>query len=510
MKKAGVYDRWLYVLGGGEQVAFAYAEALRDLGYKTDLITHRKVDIAAAKAKMDLNLKGINLKYIPNMVDSQLGQYTEQYDIFVSNSYLDYIPNRSKYGILSVFFPSRINISVYEYLKRAHIVPSLKNFFIYPSRFEGFRYDECVKGTIYKWLDKGSVITFNKHIGRFKVKLFFDYLLFSCIDSITFLLDGNLIEPKDRTIDIFENTAVYSFEIPKKTKGFNLTIKLPEGNTYSVAITEILIPNYRYLLYNLFKTFFPRLEMRLHGGPSMTRFSDIETYNKVITISEFSRYWVKRYWGLSSEVLYPPAAIYKFQPGKHKKNIIVNIGRFFITGHCKKQLDMVRVFKKLADKGFSDWELHFIGSVAEGEAHQRYFKTVQEESQGYPVFFHINAPFRELKEILSMAKVYWHATGLDEDPNRSPIKMEHFGITTVEAMASGCVPVVINKGGQSEIVTEESGYLWNTREELFEFTKKLIKNPKLLKEKRQKAIERSRFFSKENFKKELRKYLPKN
>ena len=58
MKKAGVYDRWLYVLGGGEQVAFAYAEALRDLGYQTDLITHRKVDIEAAKAKMDLNRLG--------------------------------------------------------------------------------------------------------------------------------------------------------------------------------------------------------------------------------------------------------------------------------------------------------------------------------------------------------------------------------------------------------------------------------------------------------------------
>ena len=250
--------------------------------------------------------------------------------------------------------------------------------------------------------------------------------------------------------------------------------------------------------------------MRLHGGPSMTRFSDIETYNKVITISEFSRYWVKRYWGLSSEVLYPPASINKFQPSKNKKNIIVNIGRFFVTGHCKKQLDMVRVFKKLADKGFSDWELHFIGSVAEGEAHQRYFRTVQEESQGYPVFFHINIPFNQLKEILSVAKIYWHATGLDEDSNRTPIRMEHFGITTVEAMASGCVPVVINKGGQSEIVTEDSGFLWNSRDELLEFTIKLIKNSSLLRKKSQGALERSKFFSKENFKGELQKYLPKD
>lgn len=510
MKKAGIYDRWLYAFGGGEQVAFAYAEALRDLGYKTDLITHRQVDIEAATTKMDLNLKGINLKYIPNLPDNQLSQCTEGYDIFVSNSYLDYIPNRSKYGILSIFFPSRINVSIYEYLKRAHIVPSLRNFFIYPSRFEGFRFDDYTKGVIYKWLGKQSIITFNKYLGKFQIKLFFDYLSFSCIDSIAFLLEGEPIKVQKRTIDIFSNTATYSFKIPRRTSGFNLTINLPE-NEFSdgIALVKILIPNYRYLLYNIFKAFFPRLEMRLHGGPSMTRFSDIESYDKIITISQFSQYWIQRYWGIQSKVLYPPASINKFKPAKRKKNMIVNIGRFFVTGHCKKQLDMVRVFKKLVDKGFSKWELHFIGSVADGDAHQQYFRAVQEESLGYPVFFHINVPFKELREILSLAKIYWHATGLDENINRNPIKLEHFGITTVEAMASGCVPVVINLGGQAEIVTEESGYLWNTRGELLEYTKKLIKNPKLLKEKRQKAIERSKFFSKENFKRELQKYLPK-
>lgn len=509
-KKAAIYDRWLYALGGGEQVAFSYAEALRDLGYQTDLITHKKVDIEAAKTKMDLNLEGINLRYIPNLLDYQLSQYSEEYDIFVSNSYLDYIPNRSKYGILSIFFPSRINVSLYEYLKRAHIVPSLRNFFIYPSRFEGFRYDDFRRGVIYKWLGAESTITFNNHFAKFQIVLYFDYLSFSCIDSIKFYLEGDIIEPVGRSINIFRNTATYSFKVPKKTKGFNLTIKLP-NNEFSdgVALIKILIPNYRFFLYNIFKAFFPRLEMRLHGGPSMTRFSDIESYDKIITISKFSKLWIRRYWGVNSKILYPSASVNKFYPAKNKKNIIVNIGRFFVTGHCKKQLDMVRVFKKLVDNGFDNWELHFIGSVAEGDTHQRYFNSVQEESHGYPVFFHVNAPFNELREILSLAKIYWHATGLDEDIGRNPIRLEHFGITTVEAMASGCVPVVINLGGQSEIVTPESGYLWNTREELLEYTKKLIKSPELLKEKSENAIERSKFFSKENFKKELQKYLPK-
>ena len=108
--RVGIYDRWLHTLGGGEQVAFAYAETFRDWGYETEIITHRKFDVALAEKKMEVSLKGVKIRYIPSLVDYQLSQYTEDYDIFVSNSYLDYIPNRSKFGILSIFFPSRVKL----------------------------------------------------------------------------------------------------------------------------------------------------------------------------------------------------------------------------------------------------------------------------------------------------------------------------------------------------------------------------------------------------------------
>ena len=86
--------------------------------------------------------------------------------------------------------------------------------------------------------------------------------------------------------------------------------------------------------------------------------------------------------------------------------------------------------------------------------------------------------------------------------------MEHFGISTVEAMAAGCVPVVINKGGQPEIVEDQvSGFLWNDLSELENLTLKLIENDTLKSKVTEKAIERSRLFSKMEFKEHISKII---
>lgn len=497
---AAVYDRWLSTLGGGEQVAFAYAEALRDLGYKTTLLTHQKVDIAEAEKKMNVNLKDINIRYLPNLLDYQLSEFTEDYDIFISNSFLDYIPNRSKIGLLSIFFPSKITVSWYEYLKRAHIVPSLRRFFIYPSQFEGFRYDSYQDGHLHKWLGKESSIYFNQNVSTIHITLFFEHLAFSTVDLMKFTFDGKAIEPQDRVINFRANSVRYIFSFPNESIHKPFTIHLPQTDfSDGVSLIKLSIPSLRYSLYNIFKSIFPVWEMRLHGGSSPTKYSDIESYDQIIAISKFTQHWIEKYWGMKSQILYPPVSTTNFTPARQKKNYILHVGRFFVGGHSKKQLELVRAFKQLVDKGITNWEFHLIGGIAEGSIHRQYVDKIREESENYPIFLHTDASFSELKRIMSEAKIYWHATGLDENEQKNPVQMEHFGITTVEAMASGCVPVVINKGGQPEIVTEKSGFIWNTREELLAYTQQLIDNQQLRKQMSQESIERSRFFDKKNF-----------
>ncbi|AOK03717.1 hypothetical protein WK25_04120 [Burkholderia latens] len=53
--------------------------------------------------------------------------------------------------------------------------------------------------------------------------------------------------------------------------------------------------------------------------------------------------------------------------------------------------------------------------------------------------------------------------------------MEHFGMTTCEAMAAACVPVVMPKGGQPEIVDNGvNGFHFRDADELAARTEKLM------------------------------------
>ena len=81
----------------------------------------------------------------------------------------------------------------------------------------------------------------------------------------------------------------------------------------------------------------------------------------------------------------------------------------------------------------------------------------------------------QLSETLSRAKIFWHAAGLTVDEQAHPEHCEHFGISTVEAMAAGCVPVVIGKGGQAEVVRHGvDGYVCRSLDEMAHWTKTLI------------------------------------
>jgi glycosyltransferase involved in cell wall biosynthesis len=136
----------------------------------------------------------------------------------------------------------------------------------------------------------------------------------------------------------------------------------------------------------------------------------------------------------------------------------------------------------------------------ESPEHNHYLKYLQTLADESNIEFVVNASFNILQKLYSQSKIFWHAAGFDEDENIHPEHTEHFGITTVEAMASGLVPVVVAKGGLTEIVSDGvDGFLWSTIPELIDKTNALINSSELTTQLSLKAIEKSQLFTKEKF-----------
>jgi glycosyltransferase involved in cell wall biosynthesis len=203
------------------------------------------------------------------------------------------------------------------------------------------------------------------------------------------------------------------------------------------------------------------------------RFGALDSYDQVLANSRYTQGWIERMWGRPSQVLYPPVTLVPRLP---KRPLILSVGRFFVpgTGHNKKQLELVRAFRALVASGrAADYELHLVGGCA--PEHQSYLDQVAAEGEGLAVVLHPDASGAELRQLYGEASIYWHAAGLDEDPDRHPERLEHFGITTVEAMSAGAVPVVIDAAGQTEIVEHGvSGYRFRDLDDLVAHTLRLV------------------------------------
>jgi glycosyltransferase involved in cell wall biosynthesis len=231
-------------------------------------------------------------------------------------------------------------------------------------------------------------------------------------------------------------------------------------------------------------------------------------YEVKTAISSFTQTWAQRRWGIDCQVIYPPVENrFRIVP---KSNIILSVGRFSVEGegHGKKQLEMLNAFSGMYAAGFKDWEYASVGSVGGSPRHQTFFDELRRAGAGCHAQLMANIDRKGLKELFERARIFWHAAGYGADENGNPELAEHFGIVTVEAMAAGCVPVVINRGAQGEIVEHGiSGYLWNTLDELKEYTTLLARDDQLLRRMSTAARERARVFSRDIFVEKFRDLL---
>lgn len=227
------------------------------------------------------------------------------------------------------------------------------------------------------------------------------------------------------------------------------------------------------------------------------------------TNSVFTRRVVSRAWHTPIQFVHYPMVVPPLEVGAtiRKEKVILSVGRFFKHLHSKRQDVLVSMFAELLKtepKLLAGWKLVLIGAVED----EQYAAAVKGAAKGLPIEFYHSLSKSEVWQWYAKAKIYWHAAGWEVDETTEPMKVEHFGISTVEAMSMGAVPVVHGKGGQPEVVGDAlKMWLWQTPTDGMRKTLDLIKNPDQVAAASHQAQKQAASFGEAAFKATLRQMI---
>ncbi len=328
---------------------------------------------------------------------------------------------------------------------------------------------------------------------------------------------------KDYLVDLLFDNHLFSMGSAKLKKDlaerFNLDLSkvnivhAPLGKGSNALDRTLFLKKYDLLIYltdgSIFNSTAKKnilhIQFPISGQPAESLWGKIKlkSWDIIIYNSKFTKEHSQKNWPIKSEVIYPPVDVDKIKP-LTKKKYILSVGRFFGYLKSKKQTVLIEAFKKIKKNNKSSgWSLHLVGSALAGDLD--YLKALKKMAKGMDVNFYPNLRYDDLIKLYGESSLYWHAAGYKED---DPAKMEHFGIATVEAMAAGCVPVVIGLGGQLEILNDgKSGFLWNNLAELEDRSLRLMTDQKLWKALSSAAITKSKNFSKNSFENNIKRLI---
>lgn len=531
MVKIAIYDRYLLTAGGGERYSCKIAEILSyQEGYDVDLITDIYADLDKVSGRLNLDLSRVNLKVFPFVSGDYTKKITAGYDLFINATYLSSLAAYGKNNIYLCYFPTPFDVDfkfIHKFLMAFFRIPAIKLFKLSDRILPGLDRISVEEG-IYEpkrfmlrrgsWSSGKAVLKINSSMGP--IKIGFKNPGASGIDkmavSIKVFRSGGL-----------SRGPLYSKDLSlKKDARESLDIPLDGGEgPYDIIISsDTFVPSSAgdgtadsrklgVVLYDdtkigpakkILLKILGYIPLFLVTYPKDLKF--LGTYDRIIAISEYSRTWVKKLWTRDSTILFPPVDIQSFKAGK-KEKIILSVGRFFPEHHNKKQLEMAKAFMEMVDRhpeSTRDYTLYLVGGVGQRAGHLEYVEKIKEASKDHPIKVITNMEWEKLVDLFSKAQIFWHASGMGENEEEHPERFEHFGITTVEAMAAGAVPVVINKGGQKEIIDDgHNGFFFESWQELKDITLKIMEGKVDTRSITINAEKDCKKFSNKNFKKNM-------
>ncbi len=241
-----------------------------------------------------------------------------------------------------------------------------------------------------------------------------------------------------------------------------------------------------------------------------SRFFHVDKYTHVIFNSLYTAEWIQKRWNIKPHThIYPPADMTSplEETLNQKQNLILSVARFEPGGN-KQQAEMIRAFTSMRrqwPRETEGWKLVLAGGSTPVNPYLDRIQSLLSESSEADIELRVNLPLDRLKKEFQSARIFWHLCGLGQ---KDPARIEHFGMTTVEAMQCGCVPVVFRGGGQTEIVEQEtSGFLFDTIQELKERTLALFQKPELAIKLAHKAHVRGAAFSRAVFESRVKEHF---
>ena len=313
--------------------------------------------------------------------------------------------------------------------------------------------------------------------------------------QITFVVPrGNT---KDNIIEKYKERFQIEFNSNTKFKYFDTAFQIKDHKIKNYISIFRLIIYSKFFYVTIYLTNDIPLPMLSHINIYMVQFpikantlikklllylQRIKRKRIYIANSDFTAGYIKDLYDIEPIIITPPIYFKENKIDikellKNKKNIILSVGRFTKEGHNKKQITLIKTFKKMNDlyPYTKKWKLVLIGAVKKEDT--SYLNTLKKLAESYNIDIKQNMPIEEIIKFYKISKIYWHATGYGIDEKKYPEKMEHFGMTTIESMYFACIPIVINKGGQKEIINNNiNGFMWDTEKELINKTLRIIKN----------------------------------
>jgi glycosyltransferase involved in cell wall biosynthesis len=413
-------------LGGGEVYAATLATVLRDSNENVVLLGLVESPLKDIEARLGINLYNINYYKISG--ESEISLLLNSEDTFINGSFGSQLRAPTRKSIYICHFPT-IN------LKRR-----LTSF---SHRKVGLRAFGPVGQELFSIDD--SVLLYGSG------KLVLDYKT-----RITLICHGGLVVISN---DDGEKIVMKKSEIMELEGIGEWNI---ENYSTQLSVTEVK------------GNFSRRYFMRYLTNIFYMEKSFASSYKQIWANSDFTSQYVLKYWGIESDVVYPPVSN-DFELAKEKNAYqIVSIGRFMSpkNGHSKNQLDLVEAFNQLSERSDKPWKLYLIGGV--DKRNSDYFNLVKSATEKSSVDITLlpNCDNTTLKRVLQDSTYYWHAGGYGIRKNK-PEKMEHFGITVVESLNASVIPIVFDIAGPAEVLRDFPNLRYKSLRELVDITNEL-------------------------------------